>query len=168
MFSWCNTIESSSGYIEDNKLLVNKKYYDVDKIQRCDTLFLIDYNLEHSEHIPYVSYENLKNSIFKWNSFRFNFEDVPSVSLDYDDFELEKPIRDNFKICDLHENKPVEININGKKDFTLTGRRKRTYTEKNIILNYLGKALPKYTDRAYFEKQVPKPFKRINMLKPLY
>lgn len=168
LYTWLNTIKSPSSKVKDNKLLVNKKYYDADEIHKCDTVFLIDYNLENSEHILYVSFENLKNSIFKWNSFRFHFEDGPSVSLDYNYYELGRPRRDNFKICELHENKPVEININGKKDFTLTGRRKRTYTEKNIILNYLGQAIPEYTNRACFEKQVPKPSKRINMLKPLY
>ena len=65
---------------------------------------------------------------------------------------LGKPKRDNFTICRLEKNTPIEIKINGKRDMSLFGRRERTYHEINIIINYLGTVNSlKETDESIYQ-----------------
>lgn len=50
------------------------------------------------------------------------------------------PKRENHKIAELQQNKPIRYKINGKSDATFSGRRQRTYREFDYIIEYLGQA----------------------------
>lgn len=50
------------------------------------------------------------------------------------------PKRENHKIAELKQNKPIRYKINGKSDATLSGRKQRTYVEFDYIIEYLGQA----------------------------
>jgi hypothetical protein len=50
------------------------------------------------------------------------------------------PKRENHKIAELREGKPVRYMINGKDDFSLSGRLQRTFYEFDYIIEYLGRA----------------------------
>ena len=50
------------------------------------------------------------------------------------------PERINHKICDLKQSKPIRYQINGKSDFTLSGRKARTFYEFDYVIEWLGAA----------------------------
>ncbi|TBW28261.1 hypothetical protein [Gramella sp. KN1008] len=147
------------GYLEPHKLQELKQATQSQKLRIINEAA---YNIEH------VFYSKLLNSAFKWKSFRFYFEQMPVIDLNYDEFKLGKPSRDNFTICSFEKNIPTEIKINGKRDMSLFGRRERTYHEMNIIFNYLGTANSLKETSEPIIKKIPSPEKTINLLKTLY
>ncbi len=64
------------------------------------------------------------------------------VFLNYDAHAswIGEPIRENHQIGTLKKGIPAEICINGKTDFSLTGRRQRTYAEFSFLMEYYGTA----------------------------
>lgn len=93
------------------------------------------------------------------------------LHLRYDHFYVGIPERQNFKICDLQAGEPVEVKVNGKTDFSLTGRRARLFKEQQYIFNYLGL----YEEARLLKapvtpvlKTVPAERKLIDLLKPLW
>lgn len=50
------------------------------------------------------------------------------------------PRRQDHRIAVLRAGEPVCYRINGKADFSLSGRRQRTYTEYHYLFEYLGQA----------------------------
>jgi len=69
-------------------------------------------------------------------------EDLYELFLDYtgNDLKIGFPKRDNHKIADLKPNKPIRYQINGKSDFTLTGRKERSFQEFDFIIEWIGQA----------------------------
>ncbi len=65
-----------------------------------------------------------------------------NLQLNYSDNQLAIgiPERDNHKIAELKINKPVRYKLNGKSDFTMTGRKQRTFVEYDYLIEYLGQA----------------------------
>ena len=126
---------------------------------------------EQINRIENIHKGEFKFSPLKWECFRFCKNEKISVELFWDYWGIGFPERENFKICDLEINKPIEININGKRDFSLTGRRARTFNERNFIIEYLGE-ICKYEligdPSVVLKKEIPKKRKRINLLKELY
>ena len=49
------------------------------------------------------------------------------------------PKRESHKIADLKIGKPIRFKINGKDDFTMTGRKQRVFSEFDYTLEYLGR-----------------------------
>lgn len=64
--------------------------------------------------------------------------DLPEVHLRYDRSVLGYPERDDFLLCTLQPGRALELFINGKRDFSLTGRRARTYTEQRWRVEVVG------------------------------
>jgi len=50
------------------------------------------------------------------------------------------PRRENHKIAELKKGKSIRYKINEKSDFTMTGRRQRTFYEFDYIIEYIGTA----------------------------
>ncbi len=50
------------------------------------------------------------------------------------------PGRQNHKLFDLKKSVPLRYRINGKSDFTLSGRKERTFHEFDFIIEWRGKA----------------------------
>ena len=147
------------GYLEPHKL------NELNQATRSQQLRIVN---KEANKIDHVFYTKLLNSAFRWKCFKFHFDQAPVIDLDYDEFKLGKPRRDNFTICTLEKNVPTEIKINGKLDMSLFGRRERTYHEINIIFNYLGTANYVTETSVPFNKKIPSPSKTINLLKTLY
>ena len=56
------------------------------------------------------------------------------------EFHIGIPKRDDHKIAELKLGKPIRYKVNGKSDFTMTGRKQRTFVEYDYIFEYLGQA----------------------------
>ncbi len=181
---WEESFTSNTGYLENGTLYLpdfgkqqpdftNAQTIIIQDITNFDpTLFVmakqvaqqprwfVDNNKNHillvkDEAICYCKHStSLTFDIFKMLSEQpgiFNLE------LNYSDNQLAIgiPARGNHKIAELKINKPVRYKLNGKSDFTMTGRKQRTFVEYDYLIEYLGQA----------DKVVFKDWKKIETIK---
>ena len=90
--------------------------------------------------------------------------------LQYNYFAIGKPERDDFKLCDIYLNKPVEIKINGKIDFSASRGRERIYKEQYYVFEYLGafRRCNIVMPFEYIRKKVPANSITIDLMKKLW
>lgn len=174
-YAWKKKITSQSGYVENGVLKLNDTYAKLLNLNTISVLLLIDYNNDFEEKRasdnPYIKTADNQATFFNWNCFQFKKEDTLQLHLNWDYGTIGLPERENFKICELKIHQPIEININGKRDFSLTGRRARTYVEKNVIIEYLGQISDFEwiaNQKISVQKTIPEQRKRINLLKDLF
>jgi hypothetical protein len=103
--------------------------------------------------------------------FDLKFESELEIFLHYDYFEVDIPERDNFKICSLKMNQPVEIKIKGKTDLSMSSGRERIFKQQSYILEYAGdfsscKLLKEPVDGV--TKHIRSQRKIIDLMKPLW
>lgn len=82
------------------------------------------------------------NSVFFHDIFKFT-DQLPlklDIELEYSTHSMTigEPFRSNHKIFELKAGQVVRYLINGKADFTLTGRKQRTYYEFDYLFEWLG------------------------------
>ncbi|MBL6447960.1 hypothetical protein JMN32_16710 [Fulvivirga sp. 29W222] len=101
--------------------------------------------------------------------FKLRFGGAIELFLNWDYWNVGEPKRQNYKIAELKEGVPVNILIDGKRDFSLSGRRKRVYIENNYIIEYKGihDQVWVLDDHKVFTKKVPNKCKEVNLLKHL-
>ncbi|GAB2775542.1 hypothetical protein [Salinimicrobium soli] len=83
----------------------------------------------------------LKRS-FELFKLKKSAEDRYDLHLDYESNSgtIGFPQRQDHKLCELIPGQPVRFRINGKSDFSLTGRKERTFHEFDYVIEWLGKA----------------------------
>ncbi|HMK04469.1 MAG TPA: hypothetical protein VK489_09765 [Ferruginibacter sp.] len=94
------------------------------------------------------------------------------LSLNYTGHVLEMgiPERNDHKIAQLKAGKPVRYRTNGKSDFTMSGRKDRTFAEYDFIIAYIGQADKViFKDAARMEtvKKLPADYKLVDERKIL-
>ncbi len=80
------------------------------------------------------------------------------------------PERDDHKIAEIKLNKPVRYKLNGKSDFTMTGRKQRTFAEYDYLIEYVGQAdkiVFKDWNKMETSKIKPKEYKLVDERKIL-
>ncbi len=79
--------------------------------------------------------------------------------------------RESFKFSELKVNKPINIKTDGRQDFSMSGRHKRTFVENNYIIEYKGvfEKIEVLKDNPVFYKKTPflEDIKEINLMKHL-
>ncbi|MEZ5009332.1 MAG: hypothetical protein R2753_14410 [Chitinophagales bacterium] len=196
---WKNEISSNSGSFIANKLVLSSDKHQLD-LQNCDLVILNDFNEDTEtetlkKHSSRWSTSILKrekdaggcnqNSLVNVQCFNFidkqkkDFEifklkeniDNFELHLFYDAFEIGAPKRDNFKLCNLETNVPIEVKINGKLDHTLTSGAERTFKEHCYIFHLLGQTNTIEfisPSNSKFSKSIPIPQKTVNLMKVLH
>ncbi len=164
-FEWEDQMTSRLGTIQNNKLLLPADQKERINSNRIGTLIIQDiigYSDKGGRPVlerevrkldfPDWYLENwLKQypefiAINKEDRIRhfeiFSLETAPSGEIElflrYNELHIGRPWRKDFKLCSLKIGQAVEILINGKLDFTMTGRRERSYSEFDYIIHYLG------------------------------
>jgi hypothetical protein len=178
-------IPSQSGWVVDNELYLPEKILQDPDFTTCNLITLEDDNprsfaltnlspakttgtKEEQNHNRCFSLGNFINlDIFKLKRDHKELE----LFLQHGYFEVGIPARDNFKLCTLKKNSPVEIKINGKTESSLSARRARQFKEQHYIIDYLGdfrscKLLREPYDPVI--KQVPANRKVVDLIKPLW
>lgn len=75
------------------------------------------------------------------------------------------PERINHKICELKQSKPVRYQINGKSDFTMSGRKARTFYEFDYVIEWLGAASKiDFKELSKIRKTKSVPFNNIKLI----
>ncbi|WP_271766711.1 hypothetical protein [Aquimarina algiphila] len=193
---WRKNTVSKSGFFKDDKLTISKTAYSKDLLN-CDIVVLNDFNRKDAllqekkrwkneliiskeksdgtitKALQYTQYFSFtKNNTGKFQIFQLKKNNSAiEIHLLYHLFEIGKPKRENFKLCNLELNVPIEIKINGKLDHTLSHGGERIYKEHCYIFHLIGKSDEFELLQEPFKdatKRIPKPEKVINLMKPLY
>lgn len=178
-------IPSKSGYVKDNELYLPETITGSINVNNCSLITIEDDNRQQGFNTTDLQHTNViasnkkpeRNRCFNTShSWKLDIFDIKpniefEVFLHYDYFEVGIPERDNFKICSLKMNQPVEIKINGKTDASMTSGRERIFKEQSYILEYAGdftycKLLKEPFDSV--TKHIPSERKIINLMKPLW
>ena len=168
---WKTELNSKSAYLKDGKLILSKSDYNIDLLN-CDLIILSDFNSESEiKALKQVQYFNLVGKV-KFEIFQLKKVDKQiELHLLYDYYEIGEPKRENFKLCNLEMNTPIEIKINGKLDHSLSSGRERTYKEHCYIFHLIGETDAFELARPPFKgsiKNIPKPLKTVDLIKKLY
>lgn len=150
-FEWGNQLVSRLGILQENQLLLPDEYKDQVNVSGKGTVILQDIigysgTSAKSDYLKYAKSMDLNSWIIEgWlkrfpEIITFNKEDrmqyFELFSIDLESGELYR--KDAHKLCDLKPGKPIRILLNEKWDFTGTGRRERSYSESDYIIQYLG------------------------------
>lgn len=153
--AWHTTVSSSSGSLEDGLLRLGEDARQRrGALEAADLVVLIDCNDEPSRR--------LRRTLSTFQSDDLTLLQLPEggESRGLDIFQIRRteaglelhlhdtaherwigrPRRGDFKVGDLRAGRPVRITLNGKSDFTLTGRRARQYKIVDYIAIRLGSA----------------------------
>jgi hypothetical protein len=165
-------IPSKSGYVANGELYLPEHVATHPQFSNCDIITLED---KHPSSAPSISAEtNHCFSTARTNPldiFEIRMKEELELHLKYGYFEVGIPERENFKLCTIKQNSPVEIKINGKTDASLSSRRARVFKEQYYVIEYLGDFSHCKLLKEPFEthiKHVPENRKVVDLIKPLW
>ena len=166
---WPESIESQTGFLEDETLILPKDKENQPNLRSARLVIIQDIlgfqpeqimNAWGKQNVPswfsesriaYELSENPQFGSFLYSSkpwpfelFRIEIEEQNAFSLFLNHLanrtNIGIPERENHKIAVLKKNQPIRYRINGKSDFTLSGRgTQRIFSEYDYIMEYLGK-----------------------------
>lgn len=169
--TWKNSVHSTSGFIENDILKLNKSAFDSTTDFAGNALLLIDNNHGPIQRSQQIDVGEISRRDFTWGIFRFRQKEQIEVELEWDYWTIGIPKRERFKLFHLVKGKPIELKINGKRDYTYSSRQQRIFIERNYVLAYLGTVEEvEFLDDWAFEcvKEIPKERKLVDLLKVLY
>lgn len=151
---WESQLISRSGFIRDEQLFLPEIFRENTHLNRIQSFIIQDVvNPNYGEKNVLIE-SKINKELFQLFSFNkensvWLFEIFSIEKTNEGEFELMlkyntnksyigEPSRNDHKLCTLKRGEPVQVSINGKTDFSLSGRRERTYTEYEYIIEYLG------------------------------
>lgn len=167
-------IHSTSGFVKENAVHLPESILEQTNFELSDLVLIIDDNFQKSQNVVYTKEKNIyfrNKSTNKFDFLQIKLDEKIELYLKPGYFEVGFPERDEFKICELTLNKPISIKINGKRDFSLTGRRARTFVEQEYIFNYIGDFKEIVVEKEPLSsviKIIPTEFKVIDLMKNLH
>jgi hypothetical protein len=167
-------IASSSGHINDGIVYLPESIVNHPNFETYDMILMMDDNIPNPQNYFLTEEKVLffrRKSLNKLDTFIIKFDERIEVHLKYGYFSVGTPERDDFKICELKMNQPVEIKINGKIDFSGSGRRGRSFQEQEYIFDYLGDFIECVLLKeplSSITKQVPQNRKVVDLNKTLW
>ena len=166
---WDNSFVSSTGFLTDRTVILPPDTVDKLDQNSVDLIIIqdiksVDSYLDQTSwdttNIPEWFKNGRRNDVLLANEPWLGFN-RPSKIRTFDIFKIEKidsgvfdihlnysvnrfhigvPSRADHKIGELKLHKPIRYRLNGKSDFTLTGRKQRTFVEYDYLFEYLGQA----------------------------
>lgn len=134
-------IHSDNGWVKDGVVYLNKAILEDKKFPSAKVVILMDQQEGSAQTVSHITDKVILSSNLQYNKidfFELAFADAFELHLRCDQSMIGLPERDNYQLCLLREGSAVEVNINGKFDFSLTGRMDRTYIEQRYLWQYLG------------------------------
>lgn len=195
---WRSEIISPIAYVNLDKLSIPKTLYSME-LEFNNLIVLNDFNADSTaeafvdqnkrwqkdlinfkvnkfasthKKLFFLQTYNLTNKPINFEIFQLRLNtDIIELHLKYNHYEIGEPSRDNFKLCNLEQNVPVEIKINGKNDHSLSSGTARTFKEHHYIFHFIGEVnaieLRKESLKG-MAKVIPTPKKVIDLMKDLY
>jgi hypothetical protein len=171
-------IQSKSGHVINDELYLPEQILQNPDFVTCDLITIEDDNQPQTSHSESIGTNKpVYNHCFhlarknRLHIFEIKNKNSIELHLHYGYFEIGTPERENFKICDIKKDEPVEVKINGKTDFSWSSRRERVFKDQDYIFVYIGefdscKILKEPYDCIL--KHVPTDLKVVNLMKPLW
>ncbi|WP_026969965.1 hypothetical protein [Algoriphagus terrigena] len=161
-------VTSNVGYVEIGELFLPEAAMENQGFSGADLFVLVDNIISEKPAECLTLHSPGANPI---EIFKIRGNDPAELHLEWSYFGVGDPTRQSMKLFDLVPGKAYEIRINGKTDFSLTGRRPRHYLEQVFVLEYLGSFddCRFYSDSADLPaKKLPASRKVIDLRKPLW
>jgi hypothetical protein len=151
-FQEWSPVVSASGFLDGDTLFLPAGSRNDPAVENAGLILIMDVK-DMSSGIPenpnnghprqetlFKAFRGTANSVkFEIFEFRRAMDGVFELWLNYSNM-IGVPKRENHKIAELRKGKPVRYMINGKDDFSLSGRLQRTFYEFDYIIEYLGRA----------------------------
>jgi hypothetical protein len=193
LVQWKNDIQSNTNVAE--KLILNETAFQKKTGNLGDLVVLIDRNFSSFEDFlllqklnntveqdietsksQYLNELRQRNDVIfgqlvknaaSFEIFKLKKESEIELWLNWDYWTVGEPERSNFKIAELKLNQPILIKLDGKRDFSLTGRRKRTFMEHQYVIEYKGlfNNIEVTNSTQNYNKTLPTNVKAINLMK---
>ncbi len=146
LFHYMETEYSSSqGYLEKETLVLPLETTELPDLQTADLVIVQDIigmeSLASDRSI--LAFRQIKMpKSFEIFKIQKSDNGIYELYIDYkaNSAVIGIPERENHKICNLKKNTPIRYRINGKSDFTLTGRKERTFNEFDFFIEWTGTA----------------------------
>jgi hypothetical protein len=179
-------ILSRSGYVLEDDLYLPEKILQNPDLTSCECITIedntllhvtADEKLIHTDLVRTGIFETKYNNCLylsgynKFDIFKLSRNENLELLLEYKNINVGIPKRNNFKLCDLKQNHPVEIRINGKSDNSATRGQERVFKEQHYIIEYIGNFCKcKILKEPYpvRHKHPPENTKLIDLRKPLW
>ena len=194
-----DSLMSRTGYLENHTLYLPDMGKQEPDLQSAHTVIIQDINgfdpfpftmSRDASHRPRWFKDIKKNRVLLVNDEAICYYRL-SRSLTFEIFRIEKklpdsfnlylnysenplaigvPERDDHKIAEIKLNKPVRYKLNGKSDFTMTGRKQRTFVEYDYLIEFVGQAdkiVFKDWNKMETSKIKPKEYKLVDERKIL-
>lgn len=163
---------SSTGFLSGNTIILPEKLNSL--VSNQHNLIIIqdakDYQNAGKQPPMHETFHQGQNQCsFELFDFRVIDDLNLEVSFKYNEV-IGLPKRDNHKIALLSEGESIRFSINGMHDFTLTGRKQRTFSEFDYIIQFVGMAKTiDFIDNTGIQilKTIPEKYKVINERKLL-
>lgn len=147
---WNEVILSSSGFVEDGRVVVSEEAATPQGLfANSGVLILSDYNSEYSRtamfwaspHLPASPAHTAGTAPFGIFGLREAAGSGLELHLRYSDNRdwIGKPARGDYKLADLRTAEPVRVRINGKIDFSFSAGMERSYLLAEFVFEYLGR-----------------------------
>jgi len=161
-----------SGFVLNNQLYLPASIGNNVHLNNCQLITLEDGAKPYATDVMYQNQCFQKNAHIELDIFKIKWNDPMELHLNYGYFSVGLPERQNFQVAILEKEKPIEILINGKTDFSASSRRQRTFIDQHYIIELSGEfseaILLSDHELKSTKKQLPVPAKKINLLKPLW
>jgi hypothetical protein len=173
-----NGYENRTGIIKNLVILIDNNYNSFEdflQLKRLNKEYCNDiesskkiYN-KQSQKTQNLMLGNLGKHKLEIDIFKLRLDENIELFINWDYWKIGNPIRENFKIAELKENQPINIKIDGKRDFSMSKGKKRTFIENNYIIEYKGiiNEIEISKDNETFAKKIPTNMKEINLMKYL-
>ena len=132
------SIKSKAGYVSGETLFLPDDNRQNDTIPSVDLIIIQD---TIYTQLPNTEIIGFRNYVWPWRDglfeFKFAEEETVDIWVRFNSL-FNTPERSNHKIAALQPGMAVRYKVNGKSDFTLSGRKQRTYLECDYVLQNLG------------------------------
>lgn len=141
-----------SAFVEDGQLFLSESLAESLNPEGIQWLIIFQDGLADSSQLHGLQ----GNQSLSHPPLRFNLEDEKTlIHFHWDYFHVGDPSRDDMKIASLSPGKNLEFKINGKRDFSLTDRRPRSYLEQDfLIVNHGTVQTWQVMDSAFAKRKI--------------
>lgn len=134
-------ILSKTGFLSENTIFLPEKLNS--RVSNQNNLIIIQdiKGLTHSDKQQYSDnfHQGQNQCTFELFEFRILESTKLEIWFKYNPI-IGLPKRENHKIAELSAGEYIRFKINGMHDFTLTGRKQRTFSEFDFIIQFAGTA----------------------------
>ena len=172
--NWQQEFASVSGYVKDGELYLPETITQADGLAHATHLTLEDVQNPSHYHFKEARpnyYLNLSKGLVEYDTFKWKALEDGGIGIELNWSFMGFSDHKQYKIGELKPDMVLEVRRNRQVDFSLTGRKERTYTEAFSMLQILGTFNHSILLRQPTQpiiKPLPHPTKVVDLMKHLH